>query len=128
VSGISESGDEAADGEKRGSPAGQDACPVQRDAEDEAAGQKGDALGMDCGLQQTDVAGGNGGWLIWMLMKISPATAPPADRLRVVAVMAMVAPSQFGPRRAPREYLNRRKGRCEPASPHDVVDVVTPVT
>ena len=35
-------GEDAGDGQERGRPAGQDACPVQRDAEDEAAGQVGD--------------------------------------------------------------------------------------
>ena len=40
-------GDDAADGEERGGPAGEDAGPVQRDAEEEAADQVGEALDLD---------------------------------------------------------------------------------
>ena len=49
-------GDDAADGEEHGRPAGEDAGPEQRDAEDEAAGQAGEALDLEDGLQQADVA------------------------------------------------------------------------
>ena len=43
-------GDQAADGEEHGRPAGEDAGPEQRDAEDQAAGQVGEALDLEDGL------------------------------------------------------------------------------
>ncbi len=47
----------------------------------------------------TTAARSEWGWLIWTPMKISPAAmaAAPADRVRVVGVMAMSVPVLVGP-------------------------------
>ncbi|MGH3613749.1 MAG: esterase/lipase family protein [Pseudonocardia sp.] len=46
-----------ADREERRGPPGEDACAEERDAEDDAAGQVGDAHDQEGGVQQADVAG-----------------------------------------------------------------------